>query len=61
MLCWFKKVSSYPLEHCDFVGPQGHYWRSPYRNKKLDHIQIEVIKVNPIQKKDTVVPTICGL
>ena len=26
----FKKVTSEPLEHCDFVDPQGHSWRSPY-------------------------------
>ena len=26
----FKKVTSEPLENCDFVEPQGRYWRSPY-------------------------------
>ena len=26
----FKKVTSEPLEHCNFVDPQGHSWRSPY-------------------------------
>ena len=22
----FKKITSEPLEHCDFVDPQGHSW-----------------------------------
>ena len=26
----FQKVTYEPLEHCDFVVPQGHSWRSPY-------------------------------
>ena len=26
----FKKVTSEPLEHCDFVDPQIRSWRSPY-------------------------------
>ena len=26
----FKKFKSDPHEHCDFVDPQGHSWRSPY-------------------------------
>ena len=26
----FKKIKSEPLEHCDFVDPQGRSWRSPY-------------------------------
>ena len=26
----FQKVTSEPLEHCDFVDPQGCSWRSPY-------------------------------
>ena len=26
----FKKVTSEPLEHCDFVDPQDRSWRSPY-------------------------------
>ena len=25
----FQKYASEPLEHCDFVDPQGHSWRSP--------------------------------
>ena len=25
-----KKVTSEPLEHCEFFDPQGHSWRSPY-------------------------------
>ena len=37
----FKNVTSEPLEHCDFVGPQGHYWISPYQTQKnLDYLQI---------------------
>ena len=30
----FQKVTSKPLEHCDFVDPQGHSWRSPYQTQK---------------------------
>ena len=26
----FNKVTSEPLEHCDFVDPQIRSWRSPY-------------------------------
>ena len=29
----FQKVTSEPLEHCDFVDPQGCSWRSPYHNQ----------------------------
>ena len=25
----FKRVTYEPLEHCDFVDPQGHSWISP--------------------------------
>ena len=31
----FKKVTSEPLEHCDFFDPQGRSWRSPYQTKKI--------------------------
>ena len=37
----FKKVTSEPLEHCDFVDPQGHSWRSPYQTRNnLDYLQL---------------------
>ena len=26
----FQKVTYEPLEHCDFVDPQGRYWIPPY-------------------------------
>ena len=36
-------VESKPIEHCDFVDPQGHYWRSPYKtHKNMDYIQIKI-------------------
>ena len=58
----FKKVTSEPLEHCDFVDPQGNYWRSPYQTRNnLDHLQLEIVKINPHRDKNIVVPTICGL
>ena len=44
----FQKVTSEPLEHRNFVDPQGHSWRSPYQNrKKLDYIKKKRIRVNP--------------
>ena len=37
----FKKVTSEPLEHCDFVDPQDRSWRSPYQTRKnLDYLQL---------------------
>ena len=43
-----QKVTSEPIDHCDFVDPQGRYWRSPYHNQNnLDYLQIENFKVNP--------------
>ena len=36
-----KKVTSEPLEHFDFVEPQGRSWRSPYQtHNNLDHLQL---------------------
>ena len=31
----FQKVISEPIEHCDFLDPQGSYWRSTYQTKKF--------------------------
>ena len=37
----FQKVTSEPLEHCDFVDRQGCSWRSPYQNQKnLNYMKI---------------------
>ena len=58
----FKKVTSEPLEHCDFVDPQGRSWRSPYQTRNnLDYLQLEIVKINPHREKNPVVPTVCGL
>ena len=58
----FQKVTSEPLEHCDFFNPQGCYWRTTYQTRKnLDYIQIKISKVNPQINKYIVVPTVCGL
>ena len=58
----FKKVTSEPLEHCDFVDPQGCSWRSPYKTRNnLDYLQLEIFKINPHRDKNLVVPTVCGL
>ena len=58
----FKKVKSEPLEHCDFVDPQGSYWRSPYQNRNhLDYLQIEITRINPHRDKNIAVPTVCGI
>ena len=55
----FKKVASDPLEHCEFVDPQGRSWRSPYQtHKNLDYLQIEIVKINPHRDKNLVAPTV---
>ena len=57
-----QMFTSEPLEHYDFVDPQGHYWRSPYRaQKNLYYIQIYFVKIYTQMKKYYVVPTICGI
>ena len=56
----FQKVTSDPIEHCDFVDPQGCSWISPYQNQNnLDYLQIEIVKFNPQINRNIVVPTIC--
>ena len=58
----FKKFTSEPLEHYDFVDPQGRSWRSPYQTRNnLDYLQLEIVKINPHRDKNIVVPTVCGL
>ena len=58
----FKKVTSEPLEHCDFVDPQGYSCRLPYQTRNnLDYLQLENFKINPHRDKNIVVPTACGL
>ena len=58
----FQNFTSKPIEHCDFVDPQGRSWISPYhRRDNLDHLQIKNIKVNPRKKNDIVVPTVYEL
>ena len=57
-----KKVTSEPLEHCDFVDPQGRSWRSPYQTcNNLDYLQLEIFKINPHRDKNVVIPTVCVL
>ena len=57
----FKKVTSEPLEHCDFVDSQGRSWISPYQTRNnLDYIQLEVVQINPHRDKNLVVPTVRG-
>ena len=58
----FKKVSSEPLEHFDFVDPQGRPWRSPYQNQNnIDYLQIDIFKVNPQGYSNTVFQIFCLL
>ena len=58
----FKKVTYEPLEHCDFVEPQGPSWRSPYQTRNnLDYLQLKIVKINPHIDKNLVVRTVCGL
>ena len=58
----FQKVTSEPLEHSDFVDPQGRFSRSPYQTQNnLEYLQIETFKVNPQRNSNIVVPTVCAL
>ena len=52
----FQKVASDLLEHCGFVDPQNLSCRSPYQTQNyLDHIQINIVRVNPQIDRDVVV------
>ena len=58
----FKTVTSEPLEHCDFVDPQGFSWISPCQTRNnLDHLQLEIFNINPHRYKNLVLPNVCGL
>ena len=51
-----------PLEHCDFVDPQGRSWISTYQNQNnLDYLQIENFYFNPQRDSNIVIPTVCTL
>ena len=55
----FKKVTSEPLEHCDFVDPQGRSWISPYQTRNnIDYLRLKIFKINPRRDKNIVVPTV---
>ena len=57
-----KKVIPELLEHCDFVVHQGCSWISPYQTcNNLDHLQLEVVKINHHKDNNIVVPTVCVL
>ena len=57
-----QKDTSEPLEHCDFVYPQGTYWRSPYHTQNnVDYLQIEIVKSKPQENRNIVVPTVRDL
>ena len=44
----FQKVTSEPLEHSDFVYPQGRSWISTYQNQdNLDHLQMQIYQSQP--------------
>ena len=58
----FQKVASEPLEYCDFVDPQGSYWRSLYQTQNnLDYLQIEIVKFNPQRNNNIVFPASCSI
>ena len=58
----FQKVTSKPLEHCNFVDPQGHSWISSYQTQNnLDYIQIKIVKVKPHRDRNIVVTAVCEL
>ena len=58
----FQKVTYEPLEHCDFVYPQGCYWRSTHQTQNnLYYLQIKIIKYNLKRNKNILVPTVWAL
>ena len=58
----FKKVMSEPLEHCDFVDPQGRSCKSPYQTKKIiNYIQTEIVKFKSHRDRNIVAPTVCEI
>ena len=62
VLSGFKKVTSETIGHCDFVGPQGRSWRSPYQtHNNIEYLQLEIVNINPHIDKNIVVPTVIGL
>ena len=53
----FLKVTSKPLEHCEFVDPQGCSWKSPYQTQKgLHYLLIEIFKGQPSQRQEYFCP-----
>ena len=58
----FKKVTSEPLENCNFVDPQDRSWRSLYQtHNNLDYLQLKIFKVKPHRDNNIVVSTFCGI
>ena len=58
----FKRVTSEPLGHYDFVDPQGCSWIAPYQTQNnLDYLHIKIVKVNPHRDRNIVVPTVCAI
>ena len=61
MLVFFK-VTSEPLEHCDFVGPRFNSWISIYQtHNNIDYLQLEIVKINNHRDNNIFVPTVYGL
>ena len=55
----FQNVASEPLEHCDFVDPQGCSLISPYQTQKnLACIQTEMFTLKPQRNRNIVVPNV---
>ena len=58
----FKKVTSEPLENCDFVDLQGCSWRSPCQTQNnLYYLEIEIFKSNLQRDSNIFVPIVCAL
>ena len=58
----FQKITSEPIEYCDFVDPQGRSCISPYQDQNNVHyLQIQIVKVSPQRNSNIVVPTVCAL
>ena len=49
----FQKVTSGPLEHCEFVDTQSRSWRSPYRTQNnINYIKIHFCQSKPSQRQE---------
>ena len=53
ILRWFSKGCIWNSWKCDFVDPQGSFWRSYYQTQNnLDYLLVKNVKVNPQRNRN---------